>query len=77
MCNKLNKIEQYQLECLKDWLTDNINAESTIHFDNEGKVDSEIILSVINKLEANQKTWAWFYLVALSFQGKLFWGEQV
>lgn len=53
MCNKLNKIEQYQLECLKDWLTDNIDAESTIHFDNDEKVDSEKILSVINKLEAN------------------------
>lgn len=40
----------FAVEQLILWLEDNLSTESVIHFDNEGKVDSAIVLAALTRL---------------------------
>lgn len=40
----------FAFEQLILWLEDNLSTESVIHFDNEGKVDSAIVLAALTRL---------------------------
>ncbi|MCR4535509.1 hypothetical protein [Shewanella xiamenensis] len=44
----------FAIEQLILWLKDNISTESAIHFDNEGKVDSVILLTALTRLLPKQ-----------------------
>lgn len=44
----------FAVEQLILWLEDNVSTESAIHFDNESKVDSAIVLSALTRLLPQQ-----------------------
>ncbi len=44
----------FAVEQLILWLEDNLSTESVIHFDNEGKVDSAIVLAALTRLLPQQ-----------------------
>ena len=44
----------FAVEQLILWLEDNLSTESVIHFDNEGKVDSAIVLVALTRLLPQQ-----------------------
>ena len=44
----------FPVEQLILWLEDNLSTESVIHFDNEGKVDSAIVLAALTRLLPQQ-----------------------
>jgi hypothetical protein len=42
------RYKSYALECLGDWLQDNVDTESNVHFDKEGLVFSTEVLAAVN-----------------------------